>query len=111
MLEALKSRGFIPDAFAPLVDLAADKAAPFFGIGMGHLLLASLSEAMEHENLLETEAFWDDVQFAVASLAGVTYTRVKSASGAEPPTYPTSDFPSDYEEFPPASDGESVGQD
>src|SRR5260370_7653515 len=94
MLEALKSRGFIPDAFAPLVDLAADKAAPFFGIGLGHLLLSSLSEAMEHENLLETEAFWDDIQQAVAALPGVTYTPVKSARpSVEPPPSPAIAFP------------------
>src|SRR5207244_11798028 len=88
------------------VDLPADKVAPFFGIGMGHLLLASLSEAMEHENLLETEAFWDDVQQAVAALAGVTYTPVKSANTSdETAPYPASDLPADYEEFPPAPDG------
>ena len=109
LMEALKTRGFIPDGFGPLVDLPVDKAAPFFGIGMGHLLLASLSEAMEHENLLETEAFWDDVQQAVAALAGVTYTPVhkgeRSAESGEDAPYPTNDFPSDYEEFPPAPEG------
>jgi hypothetical protein len=114
MMEALKSRGFIPDGFAALAELPADKAAPFFGVGMGHLLLASLSEAMEHENLLETEAFWDDVQQAAAALAGMTYTPVhqaeRSAEGSE--AYPTNEFPSDYEEFPqaPANGGEAPSE-
>ena len=53
---------------------AAEAAPAFFGLGWGHLLLAALSEAMEHENLLDPAAFWDDVQYAVARLAGQPYT-------------------------------------
>jgi hypothetical protein len=53
--------------------------APFFGLGWGHLMLATLSEAMEHENLLDPSAFWDDVQQAVARLAGLPYTPANQA--------------------------------
>src|SRR4051812_38529572 len=48
-------------------------AGPFFGLGMGHLLQATLSEAMEHENLLDPASFWDDVQHGVALLGGLNY--------------------------------------
>jgi alpha-mannosidase len=37
----------------------------FFGLGLGHLLQATLAEAMEHENLLEKTAFWDAVQKSI----------------------------------------------
>jgi hypothetical protein len=56
-----------------LLDLAADQQGPFFGIGLGHVLIGSLCEAMEHENLLAAAEFWDDVQRALAALAGVPY--------------------------------------
>lgn len=68
------------DSFLPaLLDLPEEKVRPFLAIGLGYLLQATLSEAMEHENLLETSAFWDDVQNAIAELAGVPL------SGTEPP--------------------------
>src|SRR5262249_25136198 len=55
--------------------LAQGQVAPFFGLGYGHLLLGTLAEAMEHENLLDVSAFWDDVQQAVALLAGFSFER------------------------------------
>src|SRR5260370_5903960 len=58
------------------LDLNADDVGPLFGLGWGHVLLAALSEAMEHENLLDVEAFWDAVQHAVALLGGFPYTPV-----------------------------------
>jgi alpha-mannosidase len=33
------------------------ESGPFYGLAWGHLLLAALSEAMEHENLLDVPAF------------------------------------------------------
>src|SRR5437016_6262863 len=64
MLEALP-----PDesgATAKLLALSPDDVAPFFGIGLGFLLGATVCEAMEHENLLEVAAFWQEVQQAIA---------------------------------------------
>jgi hypothetical protein len=55
---------------------ASEELGFFFGIAWGHLLHASLVEAMEHENLLEALPFWDDVQSAIAARSGLPYTRV-----------------------------------
>src|SRR4029079_10873473 len=49
------------------LELSADKTTPFFGIGLGHLMQATLAEAMEHENLLDAPAFWENVQQATES--------------------------------------------
>jgi hypothetical protein len=67
-----------------LLTLPPEKIAPFFGLGFGHVLLAALSEAMEHENLLEAAAFWEDVQQALASLAGVPYEPIQVPNTQEP---------------------------
>jgi len=48
--------------------LHADQIAPFYGLGLGHLLVGTLAEAMEHENLLDSAGFWEDVRQALASL-------------------------------------------
>src|SRR6516225_7519206 len=56
-----------PQAF----DAPDHSIAAFYGLGWGHMLLGALSEAMEHENLLDPAGFWDDVQSAVARLAGL----------------------------------------
>src|SRR5262249_24329378 len=39
-----------------------------FGLGLGYLLQATLAEAMEHENLLEKTAFWEEVQKSVEAM-------------------------------------------
>jgi hypothetical protein len=52
-----------------LIDLEREHAATFFGVGFGHLQLAALCEAMEHDNALAAEDFWQDVQNAVAAVA------------------------------------------
>jgi hypothetical protein len=57
----------VPDA---LLDLTAAEAAPFLGLGLGHLQLEALFEAMSHENVLSGGEFWGDVRTAVAALAG-----------------------------------------
>src|SRR5262249_2610336 len=67
------------------LDLRVDDLGPFFGLGWGHLLLAALSEAMEHENLLDVAAFWDDVQQAVALLGGFPYTPMTPANPDDRP--------------------------
>ena len=67
-------------------ELTADQVGPFVGLGWGHLLLASLSEAMEHENLLDVPAFWNDVQHAVALQAGFAYPPASDTPTAPPPS-------------------------
>lgn len=59
--------------------LSEEQVRDFFGLGLGYLLQESLAEAMEHENLLDRPAFWDDVQEALASLAGREYVRTTPA--------------------------------
>jgi hypothetical protein len=54
-----------PEAFA---GLTAQRTAPFFGIGFGHLIVETLCEAMEHQSTLAAPEFWQDVQQAVAAL-------------------------------------------
>jgi hypothetical protein len=51
-----------------LIDLPAERVAPFFGIGFGYLHVEALFEAMEHENLLATGDLWSAVQEAVVAL-------------------------------------------
>ena len=58
------------------LSLPADELGFFFGIGWGHLLHSSLVEAMEHDNALDAQGFWDDIQSAVAARAGLPYTPV-----------------------------------
>jgi hypothetical protein len=86
------------------LDLAADELGPFFGLAWGHLLLAALSEAMEHENLLDVATFWNDVQQAVALFAGLPYlppTPESEAPPSEPPPEPfVTDAPEGYEQPP-----------
>jgi hypothetical protein len=64
--EALADRG--GEQGAALLDLGQDRAAPFLGIGFGHLMVETLFDAMSHEHLLATADFWIDVQAAVAAL-------------------------------------------
>jgi hypothetical protein len=65
--EALRARG---DGAPPahLIDLPADRVAPFFGIGFGYLHIEALFEAMEHQNLLAAGELWAAVQEAIAAL-------------------------------------------
>jgi hypothetical protein len=56
-----------------LFNLGPESAGPFFGVGLGYILVATLCEAMEHENLLAADDFWQNVQQAIAALAGVPY--------------------------------------
>lgn len=97
---------------AALLDLPPEKVAPFFGIALGYIVSATLSEAMEHENLLETDAFWQDVQQAVAALGGLPFTRSETAgqpvprdSYEAPPRYDDYDRAGDFADAgPPAAD-------
>jgi hypothetical protein len=57
-----------PDYSTALLDLGPDQIAPFFGIGLGFLLVNSLFEAMEHENLLAAADLWQDVLLATEAI-------------------------------------------
>jgi hypothetical protein len=67
--EALRGWGENAQQSLPLLDLDAERAAAFFGIGFGHLHIEALFEAMSHENLLASSEFWQEVSAAVASLS------------------------------------------
>ena len=71
---------------AALSNLAPTTVAPFLGIGLGYLLLSALSEAMEHENLLQIDEFWIEIQQAVAALLGGN----AETTGGKPPVAPFS---------------------
>ncbi len=68
--EALRGWGERALPSLPLLDLQAERVAPFFGIGFGHLHVEALFEAMSHENLLASSEFWQEVSAAVAALGG-----------------------------------------
>jgi alpha-mannosidase len=51
-------------------DRSARDAGPFYGVGLGLVILEALCEAMERENSLSRGDFWLDIQAAVAALAG-----------------------------------------
>jgi hypothetical protein len=85
------------EAQAKLLTLERDQVAPFLGIGLGSLLQATLSEAMEHESLLEADRFWQAMQQAVHELAGVPYVpRDVPEVGAEPEMESPPSEPLDY---------------
>src|SRR6266404_64022 len=69
LLEALRTQTGTDQAAAALLTLEQEKTGPFFGIGFGHLIVETLFEAMEHERVLASSDFWQDVQAAVAALA------------------------------------------
>jgi hypothetical protein len=82
--KSLTADGAAAIGCAPALDLPADNLGPFFGLGYGHLLQATLAEAMEHENLLDAASFWDEVQHAIALAAGLPFT---SRATPAPPSY------------------------
>ncbi|CAN5384792.1 hypothetical protein BH11PLA2_BH11PLA2_08040 [soil metagenome] len=54
----------------------------FAGIGFGHLMLDTLFDAMNHDKLLDLEAFWQDVQDATAVVHDVDAVRAKLTEAA-----------------------------
>lgn len=83
---------------AKLVTLPPEKIQPFLAIGLGYLLLASLSEAMEHDNLLDTPAFWDDIQQAIACLVGISYQpKYEAFNNSNDSDYQNSDPSTEYD--------------
>jgi hypothetical protein len=67
LYEAMRNR--IEPALVHLLDLPPEKLGPFFGIGLGYIVVESLFEAMSHDNLLATSELWSAVQEAIASLS------------------------------------------
>jgi Glycosyl hydrolases family 38 N-terminal domain len=63
--EALEVRQGKPEASQRR--FAEAELAPFFAIGLGHALVVTLFEAMEHENTLASADFWQAVQQAAQS--------------------------------------------
>jgi hypothetical protein len=51
-----------------LIDLPADKVAPFLGLAFGYLHVEALLEAFEHQASLAASDLWIDVQQAIAAL-------------------------------------------
>lgn len=51
-----------------LLDLNADRVAPFLGLGYGLLNIDGLFEAMSHDNLLARDDFWSEVTQSIAQL-------------------------------------------
>jgi len=51
-----------------LRNLPPEQVAPFRGIGLGFLMINTLFEAMEHENLLAAADLWQDIQQALTAL-------------------------------------------
>ena len=62
-----------------MVSSRSDTIADFLGLGLGYMLLMALSDAMEHEHLVESNAFWQDIQQAVAA------TQQEHFDGGSPP--------------------------
>jgi hypothetical protein len=56
-----------PDQLA-LLDLPPETLQPFFGLGLGYILIDSLYEAMDHERLLDVSGFWSEIQQAIRGL-------------------------------------------
>lgn len=117
-LDNLKAALAVAGAKAPGwsagLDRSLDEIQPFFGVGLGHLLQATLAEAMEHENLLENDAFWEQIQHAVALLAGFPFTPSAPPprpSSDQSPSYAAYDYsvsrsnPPDYQEYPGPPEG------
>lgn len=97
---ALRAEGAPAMGWPEGLQLPVEDLGPYFGVGLGYLLQASLAEAMEHDNLLEAGSFWDDVQAAVAAVAGFSYT----PTAATPAYNPETSAPGNYDDF--SSDGQ-----
>src|SRR5262249_30563577 len=54
-------------ALSPTQSHPSEDVAPFFAIGLGYITIETLFDAMEHEHLLDTSAFWQELQSAIAA--------------------------------------------
>src|SRR5947209_2025994 len=64
--EALAALGADLAAF----DRDAGALRPFFGLGLGYVVIENLFDVMEHEHLLDKDGFWADIQAAAADTSG-----------------------------------------
>ncbi len=94
---ALSAEGAPELGWPAAFEQAGEATGSLIGLGWGHLLQATLSEAMEHENLLDPAGFWDDVQYAVAQLAGLPYTPASQALAEGAPAGRAPDYPAPRE--------------
>ncbi|MCS7045198.1 MAG: hypothetical protein NZO58_02460, partial [Gemmataceae bacterium] len=111
LCQAMTDDGAAPLGCRQALDLPADKVGPFLGLGYGHLLQATLAEAMEHENLLDAAAFWEEVQRAVASVVGLSMAATDHAADFGPSDHEAAGLPDDdapRADRSIATDGESV---
>jgi len=53
-----------------LTDLPRELVAPLVGVGFGYVMIDTLFEAMEHENLLAGADLWIEVQAGLAAIGG-----------------------------------------
>ena len=72
-------RDALPSDTSPPVALDVEQARPFAGIGLGHLLLEALCEAMSHENIVPVDELREDVARAVAARAEGDEGRTREA--------------------------------
>jgi hypothetical protein len=70
LIDALRRSDVTPPESKAILDVSGDRAAGFFGIGLGFLCLEALFEAMSHANQIATGELWADVAAAVAALSG-----------------------------------------
>ncbi len=56
-----------------LLDLPRERVAPFLGLGFGYVILDTLFEAMEHENLIAHVELWNEVQAAATGDDAATH--------------------------------------
>jgi hypothetical protein len=88
LYEAIQAEG-VPDlAWKDATDMPQDVLSLLFGLGWGYSFLATLAESMEHENLLEAEIFWDEIQLALANIGEFEYVPKRL-----PPSQPGSEGP------------------
>jgi hypothetical protein len=96
---ALSAEGAPEIGWKAGLDRTAEELGPFFGLGWGHQMLASLCEAMEHENLLDQAGFNDDIQQAIAQLGDLKLPPKATGETSEKADPPSQDAPP-----PPATD-------
>lgn len=68
LLDALREKNLS----GPWLDLDEETVRPFLGLGLAYLLVESLYDAMEHEHLLDVEAFGAEVRHAAQAAPEVS---------------------------------------
>ncbi len=108
---ALNAEGAPALGWTAGLDLTDDELGPFFGIAWGHQMLAALSEAMEHENLLDQVAFWNDVQQAIATLGKLPFVAVQPETPSREQTDHVESLPDENDAPSDQSEPEALAKD